>query len=65
MIDRKESPSSSIDDKKTAVDVEPTDENKLFFSPEKLATLKATKNLLLGVTLGQFDSKSVKVLNPS
>ncbi len=29
--------------------------------PEKLATLKATKNLLLGVTLGQFDSKTIKV----
>ena len=30
-------------------------------SPEKLETLKATKNLLLGVTLGQFDIKSIKV----
>lgn len=35
--------------------------SKLLFSPEKLATLKATKNLLLGVTLGQFDSKNTKV----
>ena len=33
----------------------------LIFSPEKLATLKATKNLLLGVTLGQFDQKNTKV----
>ena len=33
----------------------------LVFSPEKLATLKATKNLLLGVTLGQFDPKNTKV----
>jgi len=37
-------------------------ELKPLFSPEKLATLKATKNLLLGVTLGQFDLKSTKVL---
>ena len=35
----------------------------LVFSPEKLATLKATKNLLLGVTLGQFDQKNTKVKN--
>ena len=34
----------------------------LVFSPEKLATLKSTKNLLLGVTLGQFDQKNTKVL---
>lgn len=32
------------------------------FSPEKMATLKATKNLLLEVTLGQFDPKSTKML---
>ena len=37
----------------------------LIFSPEKLATLKATKNLLLGVTLGQFDQKNTKVCKKS
>ena len=35
---------------------------KLVLSPEKLATLKATKNLLLGVTFGQFDPKSTNVI---
>jgi hypothetical protein len=30
-------------------------------SPEKMATLKATKNLLLGITLGKFDPKNTKV----
>jgi len=35
----------------------------LDISPEKLATLKATKSILLGVTLGQYDSKSIKVIN--
>lgn len=35
---------------------------KLALSPEKLATLKATKNLLLGVTFGQFDPKSTNVI---
>ena len=34
------------------------DADIVVFAPEKLATLKATKNLLLGVTLGQFDSKT-------
>lgn len=31
------------------------------FTPDKLATLKATKNLILEVTLGKFDSKNTKV----
>ena len=34
------------------------DADIVVFAPEKLATLKATINLLLGVTLGQFDSKT-------
>ena len=32
------------------------------FTPEKIATLKATKNLLLGVTFGQFDPKNTNVI---
>ena len=63
VIDRKESQSSeaSTDNNIKTENVKPCDETKLVFSPDKLATLKMTKNLLLGVTLGQFDSKSVKV----
>ncbi len=34
---------------------------KALLSPEKIATLKATKNLLLGVTFGQFDPINTKV----
>lgn len=34
----------------------------LLFTPEKIATLKATKNLLLGVTFGQFDPKNTNML---
>ena len=37
------------------------DKTKALLSPEKIATLKATKNLLLGVTFGQFDPISTKV----
>lgn len=33
-----------------------------FLTPEKIATLKATNNFLLGVTLGQFDLKNTKML---
>lgn len=43
-------------------DDEVDETDKPVFSPEKLATMKATKNLLLGVTLGQFDLKSTKML---
>ena len=48
-------------DKIDALDKTNKDLIGLIFSPEKIATLKATKNLLLGVTLGQFDPKNTKV----
>lgn len=59
--DRSDSSTDETDKRIKNPNIVENSNKELVFSPEKLATLKATKNLLLGVTLGQFDSKSIKV----